>query len=118
MFKFEKINLSFSFNGIYFFLGLILLAAYTIYMYRYTLPPVSSSKKTILVLLRAFALIILLFIIFEPVATIAKKIILKPVNLIFIDDSRSIGIKDGTQRSENVKRFVDGLRINDLLNNS
>lgn len=118
MFNFEKINLSFSFNGVYFIIGLFLLAAYAVYMYRYTLPPVSAAKKTILVLLRSFALILLLFIIFEPVATITKKLTLKPVNLIFVDDSHSITIKDGTQRSENVKRFVDGLNNNNLISGS
>ncbi len=118
MFNFEKINLSFSFNGVFFIIGLILLAAYAIYMYRYTLPPVSSVKKTLLVLLRTFALILMLFIIFEPVATLAKKIILQPVNLVFVDDSHSIEIKDGTQRSENVKRFVDGLNNNNLISGS
>jgi hypothetical protein len=118
MFNFEKISLSFSFGGIYFFIGLILLAAYAVYMYRYTLPPVSSAKKTILVLLRTFALILLLFIIFEPVATIVKKIILRPVNLVFIDNSHSMTIKDGTQRSENARRFIDGLNNNNLISSS
>ena len=118
MFNFEKINLSFSFSGVYFFIGLILLAAYAVYMYRYTLPPVGSAKKTILVLLRTFALILLLFIIFEPVATIAKKLIIKPVNLIFVDNSHSIEIKDGTQRSENEKRFLDEINSNGLTGSS
>ncbi len=118
MFNFEKINLSFSFNAVYFFVGLFLLALYAVYMYRYTLPPVSYAKKTILVLLRSFALILLLFIIFEPVATIIKKITLKPVNLIFVDDSHSMTIEDGTQRSENVNRFVDGLNNDNLKSGS
>ncbi|HSD62265.1 MAG TPA: hypothetical protein VLB50_00645, partial [Ignavibacteriaceae bacterium] len=118
MFNFEKISFSFSYNGIFFFIGLIILAAYAVYMYRYTLPPVGNGTKTILVLVRTFALILLLFIIFEPVATIAKKLLLKPVNLVFVDDSRSIQIKDGTLRSENIKKFVDELNNNGLLNNS
>ncbi len=118
MFNFDNINLSFSFNGFFFFLGLVFLTAYAVYMYRYTLPPVSSVKKTILVLLRTFALILLLFIIFEPVVTLIKKVILQPVNLVFVDDSHSIQIKDATQRSENVKRFVDGLNNNNLSGSS
>jgi len=118
MFNFEKINLSFSFNGVFFFIGLILLAAYALYMYRYTLPPVSPAKKTLLVLLRTFALILILFIIFEPVATLAKKIVLQPINLVFADDSHSIEIKDGTQRSENVRKFIDGLNNNNLTGSS
>ncbi len=118
MFNFEKINLSFSYNGVFFFIGLFLLAAYAVYMYRYTLPPVSSVKKTFLVLLRTVALILLLFIIFEPVATIVRKIILQPVNLVFVDDSHSMTIKDGTQRIENARRFIDGLNNNNLIGSS
>ncbi len=118
MFNFEKINLSFSFNGVFFFLGLVILAGYAISMYRYTLPPVSSVKKTILVLLRTFALILLLFIIFEPVVTLVKKIILQPVNLVFVDDSHSIQIKDGTRRIGNINRFINGLNNNNLSSNS
>lgn len=118
MFNFEKISFSFSYNGVFFFIGLIILAAYAVYMYRYTLPPVGAGIKTILVLVRMFALILLLFVIFEPVATIAKRLVLKPVNLVFVDDSHSIQIKDGTQRSENIKKFVDELNNNGLLNNS
>jgi len=110
MFGYEKIDLSFSFNSIFFFIGLIILAAYSIYVYRFTLPPVSKFKKILLTVLRALSLIILLFIFFEPVLTLTKKNILTPLNLFFIDNSKSITIKDGTDRINSVKNIVNKIQ--------
>ncbi len=118
MFNFEKISLNLSFPPFYFFLFLILLIGYTIYVYRYTIPNINTSKKIILVSLRGLSLLILLLVFFEPIVTIAKKKILEPVNLIFLDNSRSIRIKDGTEREKTVLDFVKGLKQNNLLNNS
>lgn len=109
MFGFEKIDLSFSFNAVYFFIGLILIVAYSIYVYRFTLPPVSKFKKGILTLLRSLALILLLFIFFEPVLTLIKKQILTPSNYFFIDNSKSITIKDGTDRISNLSSVTEKL---------
>ncbi len=107
MFGFEKIDLSFSFNTIFFFIGLILLAAYSFYVYRFTLPPVSKTKKFLLILLRSLALVLLLFIFFEPVLTLTKKNILTPINLFFFDNSKSITIEDGTNRIEEIKGLIE-----------
>lgn len=107
MFGFDKIDLGFSFNAIYFFLGLILLAAYSFYVYRFTLPPVSKIKRYLLILLRSVALIFLLFIFFEPVLTLTKKNILTPLNLFFFDNSKSIQINDGTNRIDRIKNLIE-----------
>ena len=118
MFNFEKISLTLSFNPIFFIAALILLGAYAVYVYRYTVPVVNKSKKILLVSLRTFALIILLFAIFEPIVTLAKKVILEPVNLFFVDNSRSIQIKDGTHREETTEAFLKDAGGNNLLSGS
>jgi hypothetical protein len=107
MFGFEKVDLSYSFSSIFFFIGLIILAAYSFYVYRFTLPPVSKTKKLILILLRSLALVLLLFIFFEPVLTLTKKNILTPLNLFFFDNSKSITIDDGTNRREEIKSLIE-----------
>ena len=66
-------------------------------------------KKIILVSLRTTALITLLFIFFEPILSLTKKIILEPVNLIFIDNSRSMKIDDGTNREATVKKISENV---------
>jgi hypothetical protein len=107
MFGFDKIDLSFSFNSIYFFIALVLLIAYSFYVYRFTLPPVPKSKRLILTLLRSLALALLLFIFFEPVLTLKKKNLLTPINLFFIDNSKSMRINDGTNRIKNIESLID-----------
>ena len=118
MFNFEKINLTFSFSPLFFFAALILLGAYAVYVYRYTVPVISTPKKILLVTLRTLALLLLLFVIFEPILTLTKKIILEPVNLIFVDNSRSIQIKDRTRREEAIDNFLKGAEANNLFDNS
>jgi hypothetical protein len=113
----EKIDLTFSFNPFYFFLFLLVAVSYSIYIYRFTVPPVSSSKKIILISLRILSLILLLFIVFEPILTLTKNIILEPVSFVFVDNSRSILIKDGTNREENIKEFLKRLDQIGLENN-
>jgi len=114
MFGYEKINLSFSFNAIFFFIGLIILAAYSIYIYRFTLPPVSIVKRYFLTSLRFFALVLLLFIFFEPVLTLTKKNILTPLNYFFFDNSKSITIDDGTNRIERIKELIEQTKSSSL----
>jgi hypothetical protein len=105
MFDFEKISLTFSFNYWFFIIALILLALYTVYTYRYTIPVVSAAKKNILITLRSLGLLFIIFIIFEPKLNLTKKLIIKPVNLVFLDNSRSIKINDGTNRVEHLNNF-------------
>ncbi len=106
MFGYDKIDLSLSFNYIYFIIGVIILAGYSYYVYRYTLPPVSNFKRYFLLLLRSMALVLLLFIFFEPVITLTKKIILTPTNLFYFDDSRSMLIDDKSNRLATIKDLI------------
>jgi hypothetical protein len=118
MFGFDKIDLSFSFGTIYFVIGILILAAYTFYVYRYTLPPISNGEKIILSFLRLLALLLLLFIFFEPVLTLTKKNILAPVNLFFFDNSRSIQFEDKTNRATTLKSLVLQTLNNNKINNA
>ncbi len=113
----EKIDLTFSFNPFYFFLLLLLAVSYSIFIYRFTVPPVRGIKKIILISLRILALILLLFIVFEPILTLTRKITLKPVSLVFVDNSRSILIKDGSNREENIREFLAKLEETGLKDN-
>jgi hypothetical protein len=118
MFGFEKIGLNFSFNYIYLISGIIILAAYSFYVYSYTLPPVSNFKRYFLLLLRSLALILLLFIFFEPVLTLTKKKILIPTNLFFIDNSRSMKIEDKSNRVSTIENLIDKITSNSLSVNT
>ncbi len=109
MFGYEEIKLHLSYPSLYFFIALILIGFYSYYVYRFTIPQVSRVKKIVLVSLRTAALLTLLFIFFEPILSLTKKIILDPVNLIFIDNTRSMKIDDGTNRATTIKNISEDI---------
>jgi hypothetical protein len=106
MFGYEEIGFSLTYPAVYLLLALILIAAYSFYVYRYTIPQVNQSKKILLISLRVLALLLLCFILFEPILNLSRKLILEPANLVFVDNSRSMTIEDGTDRSSKVKEIL------------
>lgn len=112
MFGYEDINLTLTFPVIYLFLSLFLIAAYSFYVYRYTIPQIQPFKKIALVTLRVLALLILCLILFEPILNLSKKLTLEPSNVVFIDNSRSIRIDDGTNRLSTIKKIVNDFSVN------
>ncbi len=118
MFNIEKVNLSLNYGVFFFIICLILLAAYSFYVYKHTIPPVSPFRKYLLLALRTLALLLLLFVFFEPTLTIATKKILEPSIYVFTDNSRSITIKDGTNREGTIKSFLDDYKNSGLVSNS
>jgi hypothetical protein len=107
MFGYDEIGLSLAYPAVYLFLALILIAAYSFYVYRYTIPQVNQSKKILLISLRVLALLLLCFILFEPILNLSRNLILEPANLVFVDNSRSMTIEDGTHRTSKVKEILD-----------
>jgi hypothetical protein len=117
MFGYEDIRLSMVYPSAYLVIALCLIAAYSFYIYRYTIPQINQYKKVLLITLRVVALLLLCFILFEPILNLNKKIILEPLNLVFIDNSRSITIDDGTDRSIKVKKILNDFSTYSSENN-
>jgi len=118
MFGYDEIGLNLAYPSTYLVVALILLAAYSFYVYRFTIPIISKIKKFLLVSLRTLALLTIVIVFFEPIISFTKKITLEPVNLIFIDNSSSINIEDGTSRPETIKNIVADLSSNELIGKS
>ncbi|MDH3269103.1 MAG: VWA domain-containing protein, partial [Ignavibacteria bacterium] len=109
MFGYEDINISLAYSGVYLVLALLLIAAYSYYVYRYTIPQIEKYKKFLLTSLRVLALTVLCLILFEPILNLSHKLILEPKNLVFIDNSRSIKIDDGTERASKIKQILNDI---------
>jgi hypothetical protein len=103
---FSKFYISFSLPSFLFYLGAAAAVAYSFWIYRYTIPEIPALKKYILISLRSLALILILFAIFEPVLNIEKKTIIDPINLVFIDASKSLTFKDAADRQNVARNFV------------
>jgi len=109
MFAFENIEINFSSSPFLFILGILFASFFTYYVYKYTIPQISKPYKIFLITLRSLVLILLLFLIFEPILTITKNIDIKPVKLIFVDNSESISTN---KRKNEISNFLKDLNIN------
>ena len=109
MFGYENIHLNLNFSLVYLLVALLLLLAYTFFIYKYTIPQVSKFQKSVLIFLRTLALLLVIFMIFEPILSLSKKIIIEPLNLVFLDDSRSMKFNDGTQRDSAAIDFTNNI---------
>ena len=109
MFGYENIHLNLNFSLVYLLIALLLLLAFTFFIYKYTIPQVSKFQKSVLIFLRTLALLLVIFMIFEPILSLSKKIIIEPLNLVFLDDSRSMKFNDGTQRDSAAIDFTNNI---------
>jgi len=78
-----------------FILLLIIVAATTAFLfYRYTLPPVSRTTRTLLSILRSISLALVLMLLFEPLFRLVVSSLQPPVLAVLADNSRSMAIVD------------------------
>lgn len=110
MFNIELINFSLSLNSLYLILGSLIFLGYAYYSYRITIPIVSAGIRRLLLSLRAFALIIILLLIFEPILSLTIKETLKPSILVFFDNTKSITKSDKTDKKEIMFNFINTLQ--------
>lgn len=83
-------SISFQINWFLLVAFALLLAGYTIFIYRTTVPAISQQKKIFLTLLRITVLVLLFLLIFEPLLKIEKNKIIQPVHYIFVDNTKSL----------------------------
>ena len=109
------IKLSFNINTILVILIFLLLAAFSIYIYRVTIPKVSDSKKWILISLRSIAFIAIVSMLFEPLLTIINKTEEPPILCVLIDNSSSLTLTDKLgEREKSLKEILKSNVFNDI----
>lgn len=107
-------------GSIWTFIGIsLILIFFTIYSYYHTIPPINRNIKTILIILRSLALILLLFILFEPSFVKTTANVLKPKLAVLIDNSISNGLKDrSVNRKEVVENLLKTIKFDELIDNA
>jgi len=109
----SKLLINLQEKNLWLLIGLFLLASLLAFLtYERTYPPISKRKKTLLLSLRIVALFCLFLVLSEPILTIARKLIQKPVVAVLLDTSKSMDLK-GTQVSR--KEELQNLLKSDLL---
>lgn len=113
----SSFNFSLSYPVLFFILAVLILSIGAILYYRRTVPELSPLFRYSLTALRGLALIIVLLILFEPVARIISTEKLNPVNLIFIDNSASMSVKEPkADRPEAANSVINVLKKSGLNN--
>ncbi len=106
----ESIDFSFSSSPLIIILGALIIGIYVYYIYKYTVPKVGPALKYFLFAVRFLALLLILFILFEPILSLEYLETAKSKNLIFIDNSRSIVAEDSVERSDYLSDFTEQIK--------
>jgi len=104
---FDSFDLTFSSNPITIIFGILLLAAYTFFVYKFTIPQLSKPLKILLFTLRASAVILIFLLIFEPTFSFINYEEEVPLNLLFVDNSQSLAHKDSSDNTEIIKQVIN-----------
>ncbi len=107
MFGAENFSFSFSAGAGWIILGTLILLGFSIYYYRFTIPPVSSKLKTLLILLRFIALVSIFILLFAPELFLVKTLQVKPLNVVFVDNSNSMVRNDSIKTRERILSLLN-----------
>ncbi len=91
-----------------FILVLLVLISLSIFVYRRTIPPVPNWFKKLLTALRIASLLIILFMLFEPILSLSWNRTEKPIVAVLLDNSASMSLTDdGKARSDRAKAVMN-----------
>ena len=110
--KFESFQILTSGSIAVIIFGVLALTAFAYYVYRYTIPKVSVSLRTLLIVIRSLILLLLLIMIFEPVLSLSYRHSRETKTFVFIDNSSSIAVQDSSKRREEVLAFLNKIESN------
>lgn len=90
-------------------LFILVLAAFSYFVYKYTIPKVSSGLRTLLIIIRSIIFILILFLIFEPVLSLINKYSVETKTFVYIDNSNSIASADSLRKLEQTHSLINDL---------
>lgn len=115
----SNVRLTLSSSAWWYVLAALVLLAVAYAVYRYTLPPVSGIRRSILWLLRGTALVLLTLLLFEPVLSYIFSRKQPPAVALLVDVSASISGSSGTaDRAAVVKHWLTSSGTRQLADKS
>lgn len=103
------LKLLLSTSSLFLFPAAIAAVALSIFAYRHTVPPIPTTKRYFLVVLRSLSLFLLLFLLLEPILRLVRRESKPPTVALLIDDSKSMSLTDKTgNRAEATRSLVKG----------
>jgi len=104
---FDSFDLTFSSNPIIIIFGILLLSAYSFYIYKFTIPQLSKPLKTLLFILRSIAVVLIFLLIFEPTLSFSSYEEEIPLHLIYVDNSQSLAHKNSSENDDKIKQILN-----------
>jgi hypothetical protein len=89
-----ELHLSFSFRVVFLFFAAVCSVALSVFIYRITVPPISSTIRYCLISLRSIGLFLLVLLIGEPLLSLVTHSIDQPIVAVLVDNSQSMAMKD------------------------
>ncbi len=89
---------------------ILAIVLFSFFIYKYTIPSVSRVLRTGLVFLRTAILVLILFLIYEPIASMIKSETVESKTRIYIDNSNSIATSDSAGRIAQLNTFIQKMR--------
>ncbi|MBN1448200.1 MAG: hypothetical protein JXA28_09745, partial [Bacteroidetes bacterium] len=111
----QTFALSFSESLLLLFALIVGAVLFSLWVYRHTVPEITRGRRITLIVLRALALSVLLFLLFEPVLNLQRSEEQSPRVAVLVDNSRSMTVEDaGMQRGSMLRAFVDDAAFRDV----
>jgi hypothetical protein len=102
-----EVHLSIHFRVLVLLAGAVCSVAVTLFIYRRTVPPVSTGQRLFLIALRSLGLFLLILLLGEPILDFITHTIERPVVAVLIDDSQSMTLADRTgERGQTLKSIL------------
>jgi hypothetical protein len=103
----SQMDFELSGNGLWLFLLILLGIGFSLFIYRWTNPPVSKLLRYFLLSLRVVTLVTILCILFEPVLKLVWYRFQAPQVAVLIDDSASMRLVDASgNRAETLRQIL------------
>ncbi len=107
MTRITEIDLTTSGSALWLVLFVLVGIAFSYFVYRRTVPPVSAALRYLLMGLRAAAVVLVLLLLFEPILSVTRQKQKRPVVAVLVDRSASMSLVDRqTDRAAELRRVL------------
>jgi hypothetical protein len=108
------VHLTTSYHVVLLLLAAIAAGLLAVFAYRYTIPPVSRTVRTVLMSVRGLGLFLLFLLLGEPLLSLISHRTEEPVLAVLVDQSRSMTIRD--KNGDRKETLLNALRSPALKN--
>jgi hypothetical protein len=101
-----ELHLSILFRFVFILFAAVCSIMLSLYVYRTTVPPVSSNKRYVLISLRSIGMFLLFLLLGEPLLSLVTHSVDQPIISVLVDNSQSMAIIDRTGRRDETLKSI------------